>query len=328
MFCSALIDWIDYLFRAFLRFIQWLSQWTVVYSALVGAFLTPIEKLREVATIVPSFIHPRWSDGLTIRIGETLEDRWYGWGTFGKGAGALWTGLTWIADIYKVWHEDGSVLRRISKEIVGLGVNIAIMFGGELLAGVAEATWPGVVFIFLGALALGVVGEVFKYWAFKAIDLDFGDQIQTEYAQNAVDALVNFGSSSGTRGPYIYYRTVSALVAVVAAIGIGIATLPAGPSTSSTSGVAGQSAGQGSSASSNVPSVPRDEVNTGNATVSGVQESSSDPDWEAALQRERLKAITSGDMAKYNRLIEKHRQIYQQRGVDPCGSHWFPQGCS
>jgi hypothetical protein len=48
--------------------------------------------------------------------------------------------------------------------------------------------------------------------------------------------------------------------------------------------------------------------------------------WEAALQRDRLRAAVNID--QYNQLIKEHLAIYRKRGVDPCGSHWFPQGCS
>jgi hypothetical protein len=48
---------------------------------------------------------------------------------------------------------------------------------------------------------------------------------------------------------------------------------------------------------------------------------------EGALQRARMQAISNGDMDAYNRLIQKHIEIYKQHGVDPCKSGFFPQGC-
>jgi hypothetical protein len=49
---------------------------------------------------------------------------------------------------------------------------------------------------------------------------------------------------------------------------------------------------------------------------------------EADLQRQRLNAVNSGDIETYNRLIDKHRLLYKQHGIDPCRSGFFPQGCS
>lgn len=49
--------------------------------------------------------------------------------------------------------------------------------------------------------------------------------------------------------------------------------------------------------------------------------------WEARLQRERLAVIARGDTSEYNRLIGRHRELYALRGVDPCKSGFFPQGC-
>jgi len=48
---------------------------------------------------------------------------------------------------------------------------------------------------------------------------------------------------------------------------------------------------------------------------------------EGALQRQRMDAIISGDMNRYNQLIEEHRALYKKYGVDPCKSGFFPQGC-
>jgi len=48
---------------------------------------------------------------------------------------------------------------------------------------------------------------------------------------------------------------------------------------------------------------------------------------EASLQRERMNASISGDMDRYNQLIEQHRTLYKARGVDPCRSGFFPEGC-
>jgi hypothetical protein len=46
---------------------------------------------------------------------------------------------------------------------------------------------------------------------------------------------------------------------------------------------------------------------------------------EVAMQAERLQSI--GNITKYNRLIEEHRKIYRDHGIDPCTSGFFPQGC-
>jgi hypothetical protein len=48
---------------------------------------------------------------------------------------------------------------------------------------------------------------------------------------------------------------------------------------------------------------------------------------EAALKKERYEAITGGDTIRYNQLIEEHRALYKQFGVDPCKSGFFPEGC-
>jgi hypothetical protein len=48
---------------------------------------------------------------------------------------------------------------------------------------------------------------------------------------------------------------------------------------------------------------------------------------EAAMQRARLNTITSGDIARYNQLIEEHKVLYRKHGVNPCKSGFFPQGC-
>jgi hypothetical protein len=57
------------------------------------------------------------------------------------------------------------------------------------------------------------------------------------------------------------------------------------------------------------------------------KKSKSDPLDEAALQRERMNAITSGNMDRYNELIQQHRKLYKLHGIDPCKSGFFPQGC-
>lgn len=49
---------------------------------------------------------------------------------------------------------------------------------------------------------------------------------------------------------------------------------------------------------------------------------------EARLQAQRVEAAMSGDVARYNRLVEEHKRLYKERGVDPCQSGFFPQGCS
>jgi hypothetical protein len=49
---------------------------------------------------------------------------------------------------------------------------------------------------------------------------------------------------------------------------------------------------------------------------------------EASLQAQRMRALQVGNMTEYNRLIEAHRNLYRTRGVDPCRSAFFPQGCS
>jgi hypothetical protein len=56
--------------------------------------------------------------------------------------------------------------------------------------------------------------------------------------------------------------------------------------------------------------------------------SSPPPEWEARLQRERMQAIIENDSNRYNRLIQEHRKIYSQYGVNPCTSGFFPQGCT
>ena len=48
---------------------------------------------------------------------------------------------------------------------------------------------------------------------------------------------------------------------------------------------------------------------------------------EGALQAQRLSAITSGNIDRYNQLIEDHIALYKQHGIDPCQSGFFPQGC-
>jgi hypothetical protein len=48
---------------------------------------------------------------------------------------------------------------------------------------------------------------------------------------------------------------------------------------------------------------------------------------ERSLQAIRVAAIGQGDMEKYRRLIEEHKALYRQHGVDPCKSPFFPQGC-
>jgi hypothetical protein len=48
---------------------------------------------------------------------------------------------------------------------------------------------------------------------------------------------------------------------------------------------------------------------------------------EGALQAARLAALGRGDVLGYNRLIEEHRALYKQHGIDPCKSSFFPQGC-
>jgi hypothetical protein len=49
---------------------------------------------------------------------------------------------------------------------------------------------------------------------------------------------------------------------------------------------------------------------------------------EASLQRQRMNALSRGDMDTYNRLIQQHRALYRENNVDPCASSFFPQGCS
>lgn len=46
-------------------------------------------------------------------------------------------------------------------------------------------------------------------------------------------------------------------------------------------------------------------------------------DWEYQLQRQRMEAPAS----QWPALIQQHKEIYRQRGVDPCHSGFFPQGC-
>jgi hypothetical protein len=49
---------------------------------------------------------------------------------------------------------------------------------------------------------------------------------------------------------------------------------------------------------------------------------------EGELQAQRLRALSSGNMSEYNRLLQHHLQLYEQHHISPCISGFFPEGCS
>ncbi len=49
---------------------------------------------------------------------------------------------------------------------------------------------------------------------------------------------------------------------------------------------------------------------------------------EGELQAQRLRVLMTGNMAEYERLLQLHRQLYEENHVDPCTSAFFPEGCS
>jgi hypothetical protein len=87
------------------------------------------------------------------------------------------------------------------------------------------------------------------------------------------------------------------------------------------------SAGQPGLGSAPAPAKPR-PLDPSSRTRALTRGSTSTSFNEADLQRQRANAISSGDIETYNRLIDEHRLLYKQHGVDPCMSGFFPQDCS
>jgi hypothetical protein len=119
---------------------------------------------------------------------------------------------------------------------------------------------------------------------------------------------------------------VAAIVGLVAAI---VASVGIGTSLSQCSLSSPTRSDQTTASGLLRPTPPLTLINSDDArsaqSAASAQVPTDDPLWEAALQRQRMQAKS---VAEYNDLVQQHLKIYEDRGVDPCNSGWFPGACS